>query len=104
VAYKKQEDRPSSPPLLTVCEENASVGGVGVGVLFDDSQIKPSPIVQQLLNIVNQPKMYKKTPKLAELYKHLYPENPPPENLHDALVDTTICMKCFIKMKYKGRE
>jgi DNA polymerase III epsilon subunit-like protein len=46
------------------------------------------------------PQKFKKTPKLIELYKFLYPENPIPENLHNALVDTTICMYCFIKMNY----
>ena len=46
------------------------------------------------------PKMYKKNPKLIELYKHLYPNNPIPENLHNSLVDTKVCMDCFLKMKY----
>lgn len=46
------------------------------------------------------PKMYKKNPKLIELYKHLYPDNPIPENLHNSLVDTKVCMDCFLKMKY----
>jgi len=46
------------------------------------------------------PKMYKKNPKLIELYKHLYPDNPIPANLHNSLVDTKVCMDCFLKMKY----
>lgn len=45
-------------------------------------------------------KPYKKSPKLIELYKHLYPNEPEPENLHNSMVDTIVCMKCFLKMKY----
>jgi DNA polymerase III epsilon subunit-like protein len=46
------------------------------------------------------PKMFKKNPKLIELYTHLYPSNPSPVNLHNALIDTMVCMDCFLKMKY----
>jgi len=47
---------------------------------------------------------YKKTPKLIELYQFLYPNNAVPNNLHNALVDTKICMYCFLKMNYVGVE
>lgn len=43
---------------------------------------------------------FKKNPKLIELYTHLYPDQPTPENLHNSMVDTTVCMECFLKMKY----
>jgi DNA polymerase III subunit alpha len=37
-----------------------------------------------------------KSPKLSELYEHLY--NEPLENAHDASFDTLYCYKCFAKM------
>lgn len=37
-----------------------------------------------------------KSPKLSELYQHLY--NEPLENAHDASFDTLYCYKCFAKM------
>jgi DNA polymerase III epsilon subunit-like protein len=40
---------------------------------------------------------YKKYPKLAELYRALFGEEP--ENLHNSLVDTYICLKCFYMLK-----
>jgi DNA polymerase III epsilon subunit-like protein len=43
---------------------------------------------------------FKKMPKLIELYQHLYPNEPVPQNLHNSLVDTLVCMNCFLKMKY----
>lgn len=44
-------------------------------------------------------KPFKKNPKLNELYETLFETKL--ENAHDALVDTTACMNCFIKM-YKN--
>lgn len=41
---------------------------------------------------------YKKTPKLVELYTYLYPDRPIPQGLHDSLVDTKVCMECYIAM------
>jgi len=41
---------------------------------------------------------WKKNPKLSELYEKLFSEKP--ENLHNSLVDTIVCLKCYIKMKY----
>ena len=46
-------------------------------------------------------KPYKKFPKLAELYFFLFHIHP--ENLHNALVDTLICLRCFLKIKM-GKE
>ena len=42
-------------------------------------------------------KPYKKFPKLAELYFTLFHYKP--ENLHNALVDTLVCLRCFLKIK-----
>ena len=42
---------------------------------------------------------YYKPPKLVELYEHLFRSIP--ENLHESMVDTYACLKCFAKMKLK---
>jgi DNA polymerase III epsilon subunit-like protein len=42
-------------------------------------------------------KPYKKFPKLTELYFTLFHSTP--ENLHNALVDTLVCLRCFLKIK-----
>lgn len=39
---------------------------------------------------------YYKWPKLIELYKELFKEGI--ENLHDSLVDTVACLRCYLKM------
>ena len=41
-------------------------------------------------------RFYKKMPKLSELYFHFF--GVIPENLHDSLVDTEICLKCYLKL------
>jgi DNA polymerase III epsilon subunit-like protein len=42
---------------------------------------------------------YYKSPKLVELYEHLC--SMVPGNLHNSLVDTFICLRCFVKMRFK---
>jgi DNA polymerase III epsilon subunit-like protein len=41
---------------------------------------------------------YKKFPKLVETYYHLFNETP--ENLHNSMVDTLICLRCYLKIKF----
>lgn len=43
-------------------------------------------------------KEYYKWPKLSELYKILFDKEV--ENLHNSLVDTLVCLRCCLKMKY----
>lgn len=43
-------------------------------------------------------KEYYKWPKLSELYKKLFDNEV--ENLHNSLVDTLVCLRCCLKMKY----
>ena len=46
---------------------------------------------------VDPTKQYKKFPKLAELYAQLF--HSVPENLHNSLVDTLVCLRCFLKIR-----
>ena len=41
---------------------------------------------------------WKKPPKLVELHEFLFGTTP--DGLHDALVDTLVCLKCFMKMQF----
>ena len=41
-----------------------------------------------------------KFPKLMELYEHLFPGIPAPQNLHNSFADTIITLKCYCKMAY----
>ncbi len=42
---------------------------------------------------------YKKFPKLVELYQKMFGVTP--KNLHNSLNDVIVCLRCFIKLKYK---
>jgi len=42
-------------------------------------------------------KTYKKYPKLEELYMKLFGKKP--ENLHNSLIDTLVCLRCFLKIR-----
>ena len=37
-------------------------------------------------------------PKLVELYQELFRGTP--ANLHNSLVDTLVCMRCYLKMRH----
>ena len=41
---------------------------------------------------------YYKFPTLLELHKHLFDETP--ENLHDAMTDVLVCLRCYCYMKH----
>ena len=41
-----------------------------------------------------------KFPKLMELYEHLFPGIPAPQNLHNSFADTIIPLKCYCKMAH----
>lgn len=42
---------------------------------------------------------YIKAPRLSELHDKLF--NFIPENLHDAMVDTMVCLKCYLKFEHE---
>ena len=47
-------------------------------------------------------RVYKKMPKLGELYEHLF--QVPLEGAHDANVDTEACLRCFVEMRRRSRQ
>jgi len=51
------------------------------------------------LERVNSRGVYKKLPRLSELYQILFGTNL--ENFHNSMVDVLACMRCYLKYKYK---
>ena len=45
----------------------------------------------------NPENQYKKFPRLDELYFTLF--GTVPENLHNSIIDTLVCLRCFLKIK-----
>jgi len=45
-------------------------------------------------------KITKKWPKLIELYTSLFPNDPLPTNMHNAMVDVLTCLRCYLKMRH----
>jgi DNA polymerase III epsilon subunit-like protein len=41
---------------------------------------------------------YKKFPKLSETYEHLFSQTP--RNLHNSMMDTLVCLRCYLKMRH----
>ena len=75
---------------LNVC--NLMVESKRQGVIKSDEIIKYDFSSGQTVKT----RFYKKMPKLSELYFHFF--GVIPENLHDSLVDTEICLKCYLKL------
>ena len=46
-------------------------------------------------------KAYFKPPKLVELYEHLFGQGSAPANLHNSLMDAYVCLRCFVKLRFK---
>ena len=50
-----------------------------------------------LLRTTDKNFTYKKFPKLSETYEFLFKKTP--ENLHNSMVDTIVCLRCYLKCK-----
>lgn len=89
----------------------ASLGPMypGIGRMFyeEESGDKPELLCTMMssIHICNlwrespNGKLFKKFPKLIELYRELFHETP--ENLHNSLVDSVATLRCFLKIKLK---
>ena len=55
-------------------------------------------IVVDAIDKRGKPYQYKKFPKLSELHQKLFGNVP--ENLHDSMIDTSACLRCYMKMVY----
>jgi DNA polymerase III epsilon subunit-like protein len=62
------------------------------------NSIELCSIVVDAIDRKGQSYQYKKFPKLAELHLKLF--GTIPENLHDSMVDTMVCLRCYMKMAY----
>lgn len=52
--------------------------------------------LEEFDGFVVKKRMHKKWPKLSELHFHLF--GTIPQNLHNSMVDTEACLKCYVKM------
>ena len=55
--------------------------------------------VCKIVSLTKTGKTYFKSPKLIELYEHLFGMSP--KDLHNSLVDTYVCLRCFVKLRFK---
>lgn len=62
------------------------------------NSIELCSIVVEAIDRKGETYQYKKFPKLSELHQKLF--GVIPENLHDSMVDTMVCLKCYMKMVY----
>ena len=53
----------------------------------------------KISRVTSYGKTYYKYPKLSELYETLFSPEKVPPNLHNSLVDTYVCLRCFLQMK-----
>jgi DNA polymerase III epsilon subunit-like protein len=53
-------------------------------------------IIVETIDKYGKPYQYKKFPKLSELHEKLF--GSVPENLHDSMIDTLVCLRCYMKM------
>lgn len=89
----------SSPPQAAEVDETSVYGSTEELVIIPARAVSPPPprIVSLPKPNVPEPKKYKKFPKLSELHEHLF--GYVPEDLHNALVDTMVCLRCFLKIR-----
>ena len=40
-----------------------------------------------------------KYPKMAELFAHVFPNELLPDNMHNSLIDSMVCLRCYIKLE-----
>lgn len=42
---------------------------------------------------------YVKYPRLSELFKKVFPDDILPDNMHNSLIDTLVCLRCYLKVE-----
>jgi len=53
-----------------------------------------------LIRTTDKKYTYKKFPKLSETYEFTF-KKPAPANLHNSIIDVIVCLRCYLKIKYK---
>jgi DNA polymerase III epsilon subunit-like protein len=69
-----------------------------LGINHFDTMVRTVKICQIYLK-TSQGNIKLKPPKLLELYQILFHETP--IHMHNSMVDTLVCMRCFLKINYK---
>lgn len=63
------------------------------------SNTVPDNTVPDVSEPPKKAQFYKKPPKLEELHEKLFGYKP--QNLHDAMVDTFACLRCYLKLQFE---
>jgi DNA polymerase III epsilon subunit-like protein len=67
-----------------------------LNIMFDDSKFEcTQKITRPICKILNPNSKGYKFPKLIEAYEHFFGYKPCPEMLHDAIIDTIICLRVY---------
>jgi DNA polymerase-3 subunit alpha len=82
------------PDIIDLFDEN-KIANKGIQI---DCTMRMSIEMCNLFRTTEKNYKYKKFPKLSETYFHLFNEHP--ENLHNSIIDTLICLRCYLKIKY----
>ncbi len=73
-----------------------------VGKKICNIVIQPADKIDKKTGLLVTPKPFVKYPRLSELHEHLF--GSVPDGLHNALVDTMACLRCFIELRFKSRS
>jgi DNA polymerase-3 subunit alpha len=82
------------PDIIDLFDKN-KIANKGIQI---DCTMRMSIEMCNLFRTTEKNHKYKKFPKLSETYFHLFNEHP--ENLHNSIIDTLICLRCYLKIKY----
>lgn len=94
--------RPKTPIVIETTE---SLEIIRIPALDDDVLPSPTPSKEPQFTIRKsctpvdgpKPRVFKKFPKLSETHNYLFGYIP--ENLHNAMVDVLVCLRCFLKLR-----
>lgn len=93
----KPMEIPTTTPMPRINDEPSVYGSTEELVVIPRKAAASPPRIVSLPKPEIPPRKYKKYPKLCELHEHLF--GSVPENLHNALVDTLVCLRCFLMIR-----
>jgi DNA polymerase III epsilon subunit-like protein len=93
---KLMDKSPYLPPTVTMFRD---VYNENSNIMLFCTMYSGKNITNITMEKSNGKGTFLKSPKLIELYQTMFNETP--ENLHDALIDSVLCLRCYIKMRFK---
>ena len=93
---KLMDKSPYLPPTVTMFRD---VYNENSNIMLFCTMYSGKNITNITMEKSNGKGTFLKSPKLIELYQTMFNETP--DNLHDALIDSVLCLRCYIKMRFK---